>query len=447
MDGMAPRDTVSLSSLFDPHHPPADELLRECVHCGFCLPACPTYVLWREEMDSPRGRIYLMKSALEGKISVMDEQFVAHFDRCLGCMSCMTACPSGVQYDKLIESTRAQIERHHERDPWDQTTRRMIFQLFPHPRRLRWLSLPLWLYQKSGLQWLLQKSGLLGLLPARLQQMESLLPPLSWPMQGFSHPPHLAAKGTPRMKVGVVLGCVQRVFFDRINAATIRVLAAEGCEIYVPPEQECCGALATHVGLEDQSLASARRMIDVFEKLNLDYIVINAAGCGSNLKEYGHLLRDDPQYAERARKFAAKCKDVSEILAMLPPQAVRHSLAVRAAYHDSCHLLHAQNLRTQPRALLKAIPQLALVELPEAHICCGSAGVYNLVQPETAHALGERKAAHVERSEADILISGNPGCLLQLTKELRQKGRKVRAYHFIEVLDASIRGVALPAND
>ncbi len=440
MDGLSPHNTVRLESLFDPHHPPDNELISDCVHCGFCLPACPTYVLWHEEMDSPRGRIYLMKAAAEGKISTMDDSFVAHFDRCLGCMSCMTACPSGVQYDKLIEATRAQIERHHRRGWWDRFTRWMIFQLFPHPRRLRWMSLPLWLYQRSGLRWLLYKTRLIRLLPKRLQQMDSLLPTIHSPFAGFAYPAKIAAQGTPRLKVGVILGCVQRVFFDNINAATIRVLQAEGCEIYVPPSQGCCGALATHVGREEQSLEAARRLIDTFENLDIDYIVVNAAGCGSNLKEYGYLLRDDVKYAEKARKFAEKCRDISEILTLLSPQAPRNPLKIRAAYHDSCHLLHAQKLSTPPRALLKAIPGLELVELPEANICCGSAGVYNLVEPETAHDLGQRKAEHVARSHADVLISGNPGCLLQIRKEMQHNGTDLRVYHFIEVIDGSIRG-------
>ena len=446
MDGLA-RDTVKLESIFDAHHAPDPALISECVHCGFCLPACPTYVLWQEEMDSPRGRIYLIKAAAEGKINTMDANFVAHFDRCLGCMSCMTACPSGVKYDKLIETTRAQIERHHNRTWWDNFTRWLIFQLFPHPRRLRWLSLPLWLYQRSGLRWLFYKSQLVRLLPPRLQQMDSLLPPIRAPLQGFSHASKTAARGEARLKVGMVLGCVQRVFFDSINAATIRVLSAEGCDVHTPPQQGCCGALATHVGREEQSLASARKLIDQFDGLDLDYIVVNAAGCGSNLKEYGYLLRDDPAYAERARRFAAKCKDISEILTMLSPQAERHPLAIKAAYHDSCHLLHAQQIRTQPRSLLKAIPGLELVELPESNLCCGSAGVYNLVQPEAAHTLGQRKADLVAGSHAEVLISGNPGCLLQITKELRGKGQSVRAFHFIEVLDASLRAVSLGSRD
>lgn len=440
---MSSHNMVPITSLFDAHHPPEPNLLRECVHCGFCLPACPTYLLWHEEMDSPRGRIYLMRAASEGKISAMDDKFVAHFDRCLGCMSCMTACPSGVQYDKLIEATRSQIESHHKRNLWDRFTRWMIFQLFPNPKRLRWLSLPLFLYQRLGVRWLLHHSGLLRLLPARLQQMENLLPTLPAPMQGFSYPARLPANGTARLKVGMVLGCVQRVFFDRINAATIRVLRAEGCEVYIPGQQGCCGALATHVGREEQSLEAARRMIDSFESLDVDYIVVNAAGCGSNLKEYGYLLRDDPTYADRAKAFAAKCRDVSEILGTLPPQAMRHPINMTAAYHDSCHLLHAQKLKNPPRALLHAIPDLNLIDLPESHVCCGSAGIYNLVEPKTAHELGARKAGQAVKSRADIVVSGNPGCILQISKELTGQNHPIKVCHFIEMLDASIRGTNL----
>ena len=434
--------TVSLASLFDTVRPPADDLLDQCVHCGFCLPACPTYMLWREEMDSPRGRIYLMQMAADGKCESMDRSFVEHFDRCLGCMSCMTACPSGVQYDKLIEATRAQIERHHRRPFWDRLHREMIFAVFPHPHRLRILAVPLRLYQRLGIRSLVENSGLLKRFPARLKAMHDLLPELD---SEKPCPEHVMPSVTPRRRVGVVLGCVQRVFFNRVNAATIRVLAAEGCEVFAPQSQGCCGALSTHVGREEESREAARRMIDTFEQLNVDDIAINAAGCGSNLKSYGHLLRDDPRYAERAQRFAAKCKDVSEILASLAPIAKRHPLKARIAYQDSCHLLHAQGVRTQPRSLLRGIPALEVVDLPESHVCCGSAGVYNLLEPDTARQLGERKAAQVIRTKAEALVSGNPGCLLQIGKELRSLKQPVRTFHFIEVLDVSIRGRDLMA--
>ena len=430
--------TIPLTSLFDAQRPPADELLRECVHCGFCLPACPTYMLWHEEMDSPRGRIYLMQMAADGKAAVMDRSFVEHFDRCLGCMSCMTACPSGVQYDKLIEATRAQIDRLHRRSFWDRFHREMIFAVFPHPQRLRLLAAPLRIYQAFGLCSLMEMSGVLRLLPSRLQAMHELLPKLGSDATQF--PEHVTPQGPVRRRVGVLLGCVQRVFFSSVNAATIRVLSAEGCELFIPKEQGCCGALSTHVGREDESRTLARRLIDTFDKLDVDDIAINAAGCGSNLKAFGHLLRDDPEYAERASRFAAKCKDVCEILSGLTPVARRHPLKLRAAYQDSCHLLHAQGLRTQPRSLLRGIADLELVELPESNTCCGSAGVYNLLEPDTARVLGERKAAHVVRANADILISGNPGCLLQIGRELRRLKHSMPTYHFIEILDASIQG-------
>jgi glycolate oxidase iron-sulfur subunit len=409
------------------------------VHCGFCLPACPTYMLWHEEMDSPRGRIYLMQMAANGNASAIDQSFVEHFDRCLGCMSCMSACPSGVQYDKLIEATRAQIERLHRRSFWERLHRGAIFALFPHPKRLRTLALPLRIYQQSGIRSLIEKSGLLRVFPERVQAMHDLLPEY----EDTPCPEHVMLEGTPRRRVGLILGCVQRVFFNRVNAATVRVLAAEGCEVFAPQTQACCGALATHVGREEQSIEAARQMIDVFEKLNVDEIVINAAGCGSNLKSYGHILRDDPQYAERAKQFAAKCRDISEILTSLKPLAERHPVKLRAAYQDSCHLLHAQGIRTQPRSLLRGIPGLELLELPESHVCCGSAGVYNLTEPATARQLGERKAAHVVRTKAEAVISGNPGCLLQLSKELRRMNHPIPGYHFIEVVDASIQGRAL----
>jgi glycolate oxidase iron-sulfur subunit len=395
-------------------------------------------MLWHEEMDSPRGRIYLMQMAADGKVAVMDRSFVEHFDRCLGCMSCMTACPSGVQYDKLIEATRAQIDRLHRRSFWERFHRAMIFAVFPYPKRLRMLALPLRLYQQLGLRSLVEKSGLLRFFPSRLQSMHELLPELG--SESSSFPEYVTPIGVPRRRVGVLLGCVQRVFFSGVNAATIRVLAAEGCEVFIPRDQGCCGALSTHVGREDESRQFARRLIDTFEGLNVDDIAINAAGCGSNLKAFAHLLRDDPQYAERAQRFAAKCKDISEILASLTPVAMRHALKIRAAYQDSCHLLHAQGLRTQPRSLLQGIPGLELIELPESNTCCGSAGVYNLLEPEAARALGERKAAHVARANADVLISGNPGCLLQIGRELRRADHAISTYHFIEILDASIQG-------
>lgn len=429
-------------SIFDQHHPPERGLIDDCVHCGFCLPTCPTYALWGEEMDSPRGRIYLMKLGSEGKAQ-MSPTYVEHFDRCLGCMACMTACPSGVQYEKLIETTRAQIERNYPRSVADRLFRKLIFALFPHPRRLRMMALPLFLYQRSGLQKLLRRTRILKLLPARLQSMETLLPDLSRESLSANLPYVISAHGTKRMRVGLLLGCVQQVFFADVNQATARVLAAEGCEVVVPPDQGCCGALMVHAGVEERALAFARQTIDIFEEAKVDAIVVNAAGCGSSMKEYRYLLRDDPAYAEKARKFSTKCKDISEILCELPKQAQRHPLPIRIAYHDACHLQHAQRIKKQPRDLLRAIPGLEVLEIPDSALCCGSAGIYNLIEPEAAQQLGDRKAGNVLSTGAQVVVSSNPGCLLQLRNGLERAGKPIGIRHIIEVLDASIRGTSL----
>jgi glycolate oxidase iron-sulfur subunit len=429
-------ETQRLASAFDAHHAPSKELIDQCVHCGFCLPVCPTYVLWNEEMDSPRGRIYLMKMASEGKAGITP-QWVGHFDTCLGCMACMTACPSGVDYAKLIEATRAQIERHHPRSITEKLFRRFVFAIFTNPERLRRLRGPLLAYQKSGLQSLLRRSGVLRLVPLRWRTMESLLPKLPTSESIREVTP---AQGTKRRRVGLLLGCVQREFFPQVNAATARVLAAEGCEVVAPREQPCCGALLVHAGEEQAALALARRTIDVFEAAGVDTMVTNAAGCGSNVKEYGHLLRDDPKYANRAKALAAQCKDISEVLAEMTGRAPRNPLPLRVAFHDSCHLQHAQGVGLQPRSLLAQIPQLELLEIPEAAICCGSAGIYNLVQPEAANALGDRKAQLIARLNADVIASGNPGCILQLQSSLARLGQKTPVLHTIQLLDASLEG-------
>jgi glycolate oxidase iron-sulfur subunit len=270
--------------------------------------------------------------------------------------------------------------------------------------------------------------------------MDTLLPPAT-PPENVA--PLLAANGEKHKRVGLILGCVQRSFLSHINAATARVLAAEGCEVVSPPEQACCGALCVHAGEEAQALQLARKMIDVFENAGVETIVINAAGCGSTLKEYGYLLRDDLVYAQRARKFAAQCKDISEFLAEFPPRATRQPLKARVAFHDSCHLQHAQGIRTQPRALLQQIPDLQLVEIPEAPLCCGSAGIYNLVQPDAARELGDRKANLIAPLQPDVVATGNPGCLLQLQSSLQRSGHPVPVVHTIQLLDASIRGLPL----
>ena len=425
--------------IFDPRRPPSDELIADCVHCGFCLPTCPTYALWGEEMDSPRGRIYLMKLGLDGA-AAMTDTYVGHFDKCLGCMACLTACPSGVQYDKLIEATRAQIERNHPRSWADRLFRRMLFALFPHPGRLRVAAAPLWLYQRSGLQWLLRKSRLLNLLPARLRAMESLTPPVTLDAFRPRLPGHFPAQRQRRGRVALLTGCVQSVFFRHVNEATARVLAAVGFDVVVRRGQGCCGALMVHAGREGEALELARRTIDAFEAAGVDAVVINAAGCGSTMKEYGHLLRDDPHYAAKAQAFATKCQDISEVLAGVEPLAPRSPLKLRVAYHDACHLQHAQRVKLQPRAALATIPGLEWVEVPESAICCGSAGIYNLVEPQPAQELGDRKVENILKTGAEAVVSSNPGCLLQIRAGLERAGRPLPVWHMVELLDASIRG-------
>jgi glycolate oxidase iron-sulfur subunit len=417
---------------------PERELIDDCVHCGFCLPTCPTYQNWGEEMDSPRGRIDLMRGVRSG-VTPLTDTVVGHFDKCLGCMACVTACPSGVKYDVLIEETRGYIEEHYQRGAYDRFTRGMIFSLFPYRRRLKAMLAFLMIYVFTGLRWLVHAGGLPKLLPARLRNLEELLPPLSGHQLVASLPERVAAQGEQRGRVALVAGCVQRVFFPGVNEATLRVLSAEGIEVLVPRGQGCCGALSMHAGRDHESLDFARALIARFESDPVDFVLINAAGCGSHLKDYGRLLASDALFAERARAFSAKVKDINEYLANLPPRATRHPLKLKIAMHDACHLAHAQRIRAEPRALLAGIPGVELREIPDPEQCCGSAGIYNLVQPESADQIGNRKVDNVLSTGADLLASANPGCTLQIQKILRDRGGKaLRAAHPIEILDASI---------
>jgi len=425
---------------------PDPALVDQCVRCGFCLPTCPTFEVFGQEMDSPRGRIHLMQLGVEGE--PLDAATVRHYDLCLGCMACVTACPSGVRYDLLIEATRAQVERVHRRPRGDRLFRALIFRLFPYPRRLRALLPVVRLYRMLRLDALARRLRL----PPRLRAMESLLP------EAFPRAQDLPATIAPartverRATVGLLTGCVQRVLFPHVNAATGRVLAAEGCAVVVPPSQGCCGALSLHSGREDEAKAFARRLIDAFGGAAMDgepfdAIVVNAAGCGSAMKGYGHLLREDPAYADRAAAFGAKVRDASEFLAGLDPVATRHPVATRAAYQDACHLAHAQRIRAEPRGVLGTVPGLELREIADGEMCCGSAGVYNLLEPEPAQGLGQRKARAVLATDAELLITANPGCALQIAAHLRKLGGGPRVVHPMEVLDASIRGAQLPSLD
>jgi glycolate oxidase iron-sulfur subunit len=453
--------TEQTHSAFDPHRPPTQELLDDCVHCGFCLPTCPTYQLWGEEMDSPRGRIYLMNLAANGEIG-LDGALHEHIDACLGCMACVTSCPSGVQYDRLLESVRPQLERNVPRGRADRLFRDAIFALFPYRGRLRAAAIPGALYQRlravPAVKRLASRrpgrlaAGTIARLAAgtiaRLAAVESLLPPVRLRDAFARLPERVVASSAPRRRVALLTGCVQDVFFHPVNAATARVLAAEGCDVLIPRDQGCCGALELHAGREPSALVRARKTIQRFEKLGVDTVVANVAGCGSSMKEYGHLLSDDPEWARRAAAFSATVKDVHEVLAELEPLAPRHPIRARVVYHDACHLGHAQGVRAQPRAVLRTIPGLELIEVAEPELCCGSAGIYNLVQPDAAAELGARKAANIASIRPDIVVTANPGCLLQIRRHLNPGDGTLAPplLHPVQLLDASIRGVS-PASD
>jgi len=419
---------------------PDAALADKCVHCGFCLPTCPTYLLWGEEMDSPRGRIYLMQAGLEGRAE-MTPSFVQHFDRCLGCLACVTACPSGVQYAPLIEKSRAQIERGYTRDAGERVFRGLLMSLLPYPARLRVALLPLAVI--DPLRGLLGRGAarVLKYLPRRVAALLAVAPRVRWGALVARAGPTVPASGAERLRVAVLSGCVQRLAFAHVNDATVRVLAAEGCRVEQPGGQGCCGALPLHAGHADQARALARRTIEVFEAAAVDAVVVNAAGCGSAMKEYGALFADDPAWAERARALSAKVRDVSEVLVELgEPRAARHPIAARVAYHDACHLAHGQGVRAQPRTLLQGIPGVELLSPAEPEICCGSAGIYNLVQPEAAGELGARKTAHLATLSPDMIATANPGCMLQIGASARALGHEWTIVHPIELVDASIRG-------
>ena len=439
--------TASLKDLqgFDGSHPPEPKLIDTCVHCGFCLSNCPSYRVIGKEMDSPRGRIYLMDAINEGEIA-LNTATVQHFDSCLGCLACVTTCPSGVQYDKLIRATRHQVERNYPRSLSDRLLRLLIFSLFPYPKRLRVFLVPLWVYQKLGLHKLVRGTGLLKLISPRLAAMESILPNITLKSFQADLPDVIPAQGNKRYRVGMILGCVQRLFFSPVNEATVRVLTANGCEVVIPTRQGCCAALPEHQGQTEQASALARQMIDSFADTDVDVVIINAAGCGHTLKEYGHILEDDPEYREKAKEFAAKVRDVQEFLATVGLTAKLSPLAdqpLTLVYQDACHLLHGQKISVQPRQILRQIPGVKLREPIDAALCCGSAGVYNMLQPEVAEELGQQKVQNLLNTGADLIASANPGCTLQISKHLRSQGKQISIMHPMELLDYSIRGVKL----
>jgi glycolate oxidase iron-sulfur subunit len=409
-------------------------LMDKCVHCGFCLATCPSYVLLGQEMDSPRGRIYSLRAGVSDRLQ-LGPALVQHFDTCLGCMACETACPSGVRYAPLIEAAREAIEQHHQRPILDRWFRRLLFSVLPFPSRLRVMALPLAL-----LPALRRWRGLLSRLPSRLRNLIELAPTVTFAQAMAETPERTAAQGSLRLRVGLVTGCVQRAYFGEVNRATARVLSAEGCDVIAPRTQGCCGALSLHAGDPAGARQFARALIEVFERAGVDVVAVNAAGCGSALKEYGHLFRNDAQWSGRAAAFAAKVRDVTEILAGLEPRAARRSTPLRVAYHDACHLAHAQGVRAEPRRVLESIPGVTIVPIGESEICCGSAGIFNLVQGEMAAELGRRKASHISEAEPDVIVTTNPGCILQIQAAARSRGDRYRVLHIVELLDTALDG-------
>ncbi len=407
---------------FDSHRTPEQSIVDDCVHCGFCLDSCPTYVLWADEADSPRGRIVLIDEALRADGEELSQEMVTHFDRCLGCMACVSACPSGVRYDRLIERVRPQIERHHERTSSERALRLLLFETLPHPKRLRALVPMLAAARKLGAERLPDRLAILAKVAPRTPVRS---------VRRAAQPERTLPVGLARGRVGLLLGCVQRVFFPEAHRATIAALSAEGFEVLAPALPDCCGALELHSGEEEAATARAQATIAAFGELGtLDHIVVNAAGCGAAMKEYGDLL-GTPQ----ADAFSAKVRDVTELLASVAPVAPRGPVELRVAYHDACHLAHAQGVREEPRALLRAIPGLELLEVgAERDVCCGSAGIYNLVQPQAGAELGARKARHLLDTGAQAIAAANPGCVAQLDMHLRELGRPLPIHHPIELV-------------
>jgi glycolate oxidase iron-sulfur subunit len=411
------------------------EGVNQCVHCGLCLAYCPTFSELGTEMDSPRGRIFLIKSLAEGRLALTGST-TRHLSLCLDCRACETVCPSGVPYGRLIEAARAEIERQRPGGLARRAFRWLNFRLLlGRPSVLRAAAAALRAYQASGLQTLVRRTGLARLLPGTLPAWEALLPAMPAAAARAPLPPLIAAEGQRRGRVALLSGCVQSVVFGDHNRATARLLARNGYEVIVPPEQGCCGALNAHGGDHAAALAMARRTIEVFERQDVDAVVVNTSGCGAHMKAYGHLLAGDPAWAARAQRFAAGVQDIAELLARHPLRGPQSPVPLRVTYHDPCHVVHGQKIRSQPRALLAQVPGLEVVDLPESDWCCGSAGIYNLTEPEMAGRLLERKVRHVLATGAEAVVTANPGCILQIQAGLRARGRDLQVLHLVEVLD------------
>jgi glycolate oxidase iron-sulfur subunit len=396
-------------------------VLQQCMHCGMCLPTCPTYVETKRERNSPRGRISLMRSVADGELAVT-KVFSEEMYYCLGCLACQTACPAGVNYAELFETARAEVERSGvvrapERDFWRWFT---LTVLFMHPRLLRLMGWGLRLWQKTGLDLLLRRLNFFGLLPKHLRELEPQTPRVADAFSDALIAPVESPSEPSRYRVGLLTGCVQDLAFSDINRDTVDVLLANGCEVVTPRAQHCCGSLHAHNGAVELARELARRQIDSFDLDHLDAIITNAGGCGAHLKQYGHLLHDDPFYVKRARQWDSKVKDIHQWLVHIGIRRPEHGAGVtEVTYHESCHLCHGQKVTSQPRQVLQAIPGLVLKELPESNWCCGSAGIYNITQPEQSAKLLKRKVANIESTLATVVATSNPGCHLQLASGLQ----------------------------
>ncbi|MDB5347694.1 MAG: lutA 1 [Schlesneria sp.] len=424
------------------------EKFLDCVHCGLCTASCPTYLETGDENNSPRGRIYLMRAVTDGRLE-LTKSVKRHLDLCLDCRSCESACPSGVQYGRLIEPFRIETQQREAsekkiRPGWFQTW--ILYGLFPYPKRLRWALMPAKLAQWTGMDRLAERTGLLRLLPEKLRRMQRLLPPLQ--KREPQLPEFLPAIGPRRARVALFTGCVAEAMFHHVNWATARVLQQNGCDVVIPRNQACCGAIHYHSGAGEPALELAKTNAAAFQSNDIDAVIINVAGCGSMLKDYGHvgeeLVKQDQMVRTSLEHFAGKVKDVSEFLMQLGPIAPKGEVPLQATYHDACHLCHAQKIREQPRDLLALVPGLKLVPLAESEICCGAAGSYNLTEPEMADRLADRKLKNILATRAKALISGNAGCSLQIQAALRQAGAPIWVAHPMEILDLSYRGLKPP---
>jgi glycolate oxidase iron-sulfur subunit len=409
---------------------------QECVHCGLCTASCPTYVETANENDSPRGRIYLMRAVTDGRLA-MGPDVRRHLELCLDCRACESACPSGVRYGTLIEPFKIAIQKDAPSGERTSLLQRWILHhLFPYSRRVKAALVPARLLQRIGLLDWAERSGLNKLLPPTLRRMAAMLPRLSGSRVRL--PDQLPPIGPRRARVALFLGCVGDAMYPETSAATARVLQHNGCEMVIPPAQACCGAIHYHSGVEDPALALARRNLDAFDPAEFDAIVVNAAGCGAMLRDYPHIL--PPEDRERAARFAAKVKDISEFVVALGPVPPKHPVKAKVTYHDACHLCHAQQIRTQPRQLLAMIPGLELVPLEESELCCGAAGTYNLTQPEMSERLGRRKLDQIEATGAQVVAAGNVGCILQIARKVKERGRPIEVAHPVDLLDRAYRG-------